>query len=49
VELVLAGCSILGGPIFGGPFEELPEPYSAPLSRFENPENKVRLPKFISC
>jgi hypothetical protein len=49
VELVLAGCSILGGPIFGGPFEELPEPYSAPLSRFENPGNKVRLPKFISC
>jgi hypothetical protein len=45
-ELTSAGCSLLGGPLFGGPFDALPKPYSMPIGNFEQPGKPSRVPKF---
>jgi len=46
-ELATAGCSILAGSIFGGPFRELPKPYSIGLSSFEHSIGESNLPNFL--
>jgi len=44
IQLVASGCPILGGYVFGGPFEDLPPPYSMPLRRFRQAGSRSVLP-----
>jgi len=48
MELATAGCAFLGGRIFGGPFKELPRPYSMPISSVEEPKRNSPLSNFFS-